>query len=372
MKRILIRSLAIALVGSGLAFSGTAPFTVPAIARPTTAPVPFTSAEVTRTENGHGYVVRWRSAQTGEVKVLSGGKIVATDGPQGSATLASGETPRAWFTLVPRRGSPLVLADRALHFATAPNFRDIGGYRTKDGRWVRQGIAYRSDQLDRLSDDDLQGIAALRPAVVADLRTATERTREPDRLPGGTRHLVLDVAADSTESLGGDMRLAMARIASGEGQALLVAANREFVTLPSARRSYAALVRQMIGPQDGPVIFHCTAGKDRTGWATAIVLTLLGVPRDVVMADYLQSNSMLAAKNRASMAALKASGSPLDPAFLEPVLTVRPAYIEAAFDEADRAFGSFDGYVRSGLGLDDSEIALLKRRFLTAHRNAGR
>lgn len=250
-----------------------------------------------------------------------------------------------------------------LRLTTAPNFRDIGGYRTASGQRVRQGMAYRSDQMDRLSDADLQAITALRPAVIADLRTASERTREPDRVPAGARHVALDVAADSVDSLGGDMRQAMAKIARGEGEAMLIAANREFVTMPSAQKSYASLVRLML-QSDGPVVYHCTAGKDRTGWASAVVLGLLGVPRETVMEDYLRSNAMLVEKNKAMFAALSKSGSSLNPALLEPVMTVKPAYIAAAYDEVERKYGSFDAYVKQGLGLRADEIAALRAKFL--------
>ncbi|NLR70619.1 tyrosine-protein phosphatase [Novosphingobium sp. ERN07] len=252
----------------------------------------------------------------------------------------------------------------ALALPTAPNFRDIGGYRTVDGRMVKPGLAFRSDQMNLLSDADLARIAALRPSAVADLRTDTERTREPDRVPAGAAYLVLDVAADSTESLGGDMRQAMAQIASGQGEALLIAANREFVTLPSARRAYATLIRTMIAA-DGPVIYHCTAGKDRTGWASAVVLGLLGVPRETVMQDYLLSNARLEAKNAATLAAVAKSGHPINPAFLEPVLTVKPAYINAAFAAVERVYGSLDAYATKGLGLTPAEIEALKAKFLT-------
>ncbi|MFY7835249.1 MAG: tyrosine-protein phosphatase, partial [Novosphingobium sp.] len=183
----------------------------------------------------------------------------------------------------------------------------------------------------------------------------------------GADYLVLDVAADSTKSLGGDMRQAMAQIASGKGEALLIAANREFVTLPSARKSYATLIRTMIAA-DGPVIYHCTAGKDRTGWASAVVLGLLGVPGETVMQDYLLSNTRLEAKNAATLAAVAKSGHPINPAFLEPVLIVKPAYIEAAFAEVERVYGSLDAYATKGLGLTPAEIEALKAKFLTPPR----
>lgn len=248
--------------------------------------------------------------------------------------------------------------------AGAPNFRDIGGYRTTDGHHVRMGLAYRSDQMNLLGEADLAALAALHPAAVVDLRTSTERQREPDRVPPGVDHVILDVAADSTQSLGGDMRLAMAQIAQGQGEALLVAANREFVTLPSARKSYSALVRLILAA-DGPVVFHCTAGKDRTGWATAIVLTLLGVPRDTVMQDYLLSNERLAAKNAATLSAVAASPGKIPVEYLEPVLTVKPEYIEAAFAEVDRSYGSFDNYAHDGLGLSREEVLALRQKLLS-------
>jgi len=135
------------------------------------------------------------------------------------------------------------------------------------------------------------------------------------------------------------------------------------VTLPSARKSYATLIRTMI-TADGPVIYHCTAGKDRTGWASAVVLGLLGVPRERVMRDYLLSNTRLEAKNAATLAAVAKSGHPIKPAFLEPVLTVKPAYIDAAFAEVERVYGSLDAYATKGLGLTPAEIEALKAKFL--------
>jgi protein-tyrosine phosphatase len=146
---------------------------------------------------------------------------------------------------------------------------------------------------------------------------------------------VLDVAADRTEALGGSMRLVLAQIAQGKGKAPLAATNRKFVTLPCARPSYAGLIGLigLIGLMialDGPVVNHCTAGKVCTGWATAVVLTLLGVPREALMQDYLLRNQRHAAKNGAILAELARSRSTVALAFLTPVLTVRPAYIEAA------------------------------------------
>jgi protein-tyrosine phosphatase len=108
------------------------------------------------------------------------------------------------------------------------------------------------------------------------------------------------------------------------------------------------------------VVYHCSAGKDRTGWATAVLLTALGASRETVMADYLASNGYLVEKNKAMFSAMPAATA----AKLQPVFTVRAAYLQAAFDEVDRRYGSFDHYLGEGLGLDDAALARLRARFL--------
>ncbi|WP_380878620.1 protein-tyrosine-phosphatase [Sphingomonas sp. DBB INV C78] len=333
--------------------------------------IPFTSASVNRVADNGDAQINWSAPGAGRVTVYAGHdpEQIARDKPVGHGDAiggirVSGLMPgkRWFFALVPEHGAPLVIADRGLHLATIPNLRDIGGYRTNDGRWVKMGMIYRSDQLDRLSDADLAAMGGLGLTLVADLRTETERQREPDRVPAGAQPLVLDVAADSTGSLGGDMKKAGAAIMAGKGAALMVDANRDFVTLSSAKAAYAGLLDRLDDPTAGGTLYHCTAGKDRTGWATAVILTLLGVPRETVMADYLASNEYLRAKNEATITSV-AKMMPREK--LEPVLGVRAEYIQAAFDEVEKSYGSFDAYLKDGLGLDGEEINALRTRYLT-------
>ena len=288
-------ALAVSLACVSLAGCATAPAgqTETATA-PRAADVPFTSAIAELLPDGSGYRVSWQAPDAGKVRVFAGldpngttgGAVSGEGGTQGSV-IVSGVAPasRPYFTLVPERGAPLVIADRGLHLKSVPNWRDVGGYRTNDGQWVRMGKIYRADQLDKVSTNDMTLIDQLNPAVIIDLRTQSERTREPDMIPPRARGLVLDVAADAHGSIGGDMREAMAAIAAGKGVEMLTAANRDFVALPGAQKAYSAMIRELLREQDGAVVYHCTAGKDRTGWATAIILGLLGVPRETIMAD---------------------------------------------------------------------------------------
>ena len=371
----LLRStaLALALAVLPLTACATAPTAAPVAEARHEAAIPFTAANVETLPDGAGYRISWQAPGAGNVRIYAGsspdgttsGQPVAHGTDSGAATVTGvPAAPRQYFTLVPSHGAPLVIADRGLHVPTVPNLRDIGGYRTADGRGVRMGMIYRADQLDRLTDADLATLDTLNPAVVIDLRTQSERTREPDRLPSRARGLVLDVAADSSGSLGGDMNHALTAIAAGKGAEMLTAANRDFVSLPSAQAAYNTMMHGLVKGENGATIYHCTAGKDRTGWATAVILTLLGVPRETVMADYMLSNSYLRAKNQKAMEMFKASGAPFDPANLEAVMTVRPAFLQAAFDEVDKRYGSFDAYARDALGLTADDIATLRRTYL--------
>jgi protein-tyrosine phosphatase len=327
-------------------------------------PIPFTRAQVA-SNDGRRFVITWVAGSgAGPIEVFAqkspgGGADSRLVGQgQASGEVAVADLPPAarwYFELRPRLGEPLVIADRSLHLATAPNFRDIGGYRTTDGRWVKMDLVYRSDQLDHLSDGDLAVIGQLAPSLVVDLRTEKERRAGPDRLPPSAKGLVADVMADSPPDTAAILRSS----APDSGVEFLTEANRQFVSLPSAKSAYASVLSRVLAAED-PIVYHCTAGKDRTGWATAVLLTALGVPRETVMADYLASNGYLIAKNKALFASMPTTMA----AKMEPVMTVRAAYLQAAFDEVDRRYGSFDRYLRIELGVNDRALEKLRARFL--------
>jgi len=373
------RILAGALTAALVAMQACAPTPAPSAAVRSAlavAAVPFTTAEVT-SPDGRSFTVSWAAPEASAVTVYAGTDPdrIGRDRPVGKGAAQGNiqvdglpQAARWYFELVPDRGVPLVVADRSLHLKSAPNFRDFGGYRTTDGRWVRMGALYRSDQLDHLSDADLDTLAKLNVRLVADLRTESERQREPDRLPDGARPLVADVMSDSANGVGGDMRKAMAQIKAGRGAEFLTTANRDFVRSESARRAYNLLFTTLADDTTSAV-YHCTAGKDRTGWASAVLLTLLGVPRETVMADYLLSNAHLAAKNEVSLARMAAAPAEMriDPDALKQVLTVQASFLQAAFDEVEARYGSFDAYLRDGLGLTETDLAQLRERYLVGN-----
>ena len=142
--------------------------------------------------------------------------------------------------------------------------------------------------------------------------------------------------------------------------AFLTNANQQFVSGASAHDAYHLLMTRL-ADSDGVDVYHCTAGKDRTGWASAVLLKILGVPQPTIMEDYLASNRYLAEKNRTMFASLP----PERVTVLEPVMTVRASYLEAAFAEVELRYGAFERYLSDGLHLDAETLARLRARFLT-------
>ncbi|MDT0614290.1 tyrosine-protein phosphatase [Streptomyces lancefieldiae] len=314
--------------------------------------IPFTAAEVTARDDGT-YEITWKAPGVREVAVRANGRTVAAGGSTGRVTVSGlPAADRQWFDLVPDRGQRLRLADRLIALDGAVNFRDAGGYRTKDGQWVRMGAVYRTDSLDRLTDADLAKLRRLGISVDYDLRTASERASAPDRLPAGVRYVVADV-------LGDDSPVFSMPTTAAEAEQMMIDGERTMVSGANAKAAYATVFSGLARDADG-ALYHCTAGKDRTGWAGATLLTVLGVPRETVMADYLASNEYRAEANAAALAAMPAQQA----AVYKPMLDVRAEYLNSGFDEVEDAYGSFAAYEKKALGLDAGELRRLKADLL--------
>lgn len=270
------------------------------------------------------------------------------------------------------------LPDVTLGLTNATNARDLGGHTTRDGRLVRSGILFRADSLHRLSDADLEVLASLKLACVIDFRSPDEVARAgADRLPTPAPRLVqlpiLDAAHDlDLISVMGDvlrdgsggtgLDFLRPEAAGGGAPGLMVELYRRFVRGDEARAAFGRALRLVAASEHLPLLFHCTVGKDRTGWLAAVVLTALDVDRDAIVADYLRTNELSRATVDFVVSLL--DGKVSDPTVIVPMLEARPAYLAAAFAEADRLYGGMDGYLREGLGVDDDVLDALRANFL--------
>jgi protein-tyrosine phosphatase len=257
-----------------------------------------------------------------------------------------------------------------LGIASVPNLRDLGGYTTSDGAAVAGGLVYRSNQLSGISPGDMAKLAALELRTAFDLRTAEEREARPEELPPDVGYVVLDVLADSPQA--GPAQLERLMQNPEEANAALGGEKveegfrqsyREFVSLPSARSEFSKLFLALGDDEQLPALFHCTTGKDRTGWAAAALLSLLGVPRDIVIEDYLRSNDYILPAYQEAIDAFVAAGG--DPSIPPAILGVKEEYLDAAFDEMETTYGTIERYFSEGLGIDAAHQEALRDLYVT-------
>ncbi|MEU4418839.1 tyrosine-protein phosphatase [Nocardia salmonicida] len=233
------------------------------------------------------------------------------------------------------------------------NLRDLGGTR------LRPGLVFRSGTLHKATESGLAALAALGLRHVVDFRADAEAESQGlPVLPEGITLLRLPVGGGSVAEW--EVRLP-GLDTPAKTLAFVEDLYRGYVSDPVSRAQFAATLR-LIADAEAPVLIHCTAGKDRTGFATAVLLTILGVPRDEVYADYLRSRAALEALN-ADLGALFV-GLGLDPVALAPLLDVHESCLDAAFAQIDAEFGSVDAFVTDGLGLTDDVVARLRTRLL--------
>ncbi len=233
------------------------------------------------------------------------------------------------------------------------NFRDLGGYRTADGRTVRRGSVFRSAHLGTLTDADRRSIGRLGVRTVVDLRGVNEAAETPHRVEGlGCRIVGAHIEPGVGEKIRG-------AVADGSANPFVMMG---FLTdhyrdyprrcAPGFRTLFATLSED----DHRPLVFHCTAGKDRTGFASALLLTLLGVPWETVMEDYLRTNDLWTGHI--------GRYPELDIDTRAAIVEARTPYLEAAFDVVRADYGSPEAFAEKALGLDAKLRGRLKADLL--------
>jgi len=240
---------------------------------------------------------------------------------------------------------------RHLNLVGASNFRDLGGYRGKDGRIVRWRQIFRSNHLGHLTDADIDVLRPLGLRSAFDFRGTEERMAATCGLAEIAVHsLPIEptvVAALRARLAGG------AALSSADALEVMRGSYRNYVryNTPNFRALFAHLIEDR-----APLVIHCTAGKDRTGFACALILHALGVPGDVIAEDYLLTNRFYRRDPSAS--------SELPDEVKQVLGSVEASFLAAAFDAVTDDYGDLEGYFSNGLGLGAAERAALEARYL--------
>lgn len=251
------------------------------------------------------------------------------------------------------------------------NFRDIGGYKTTDGRTVKWGQVYRTGELPRLTDEDIAVLKNLDLQMVHNFLLEEEiAQRGQDRLPSSTQ-LVENPIKTSAD----DLVLAVLEARkTGDFSVVPPDLNKEVhrVLAREGREEYAAMMRALSDPENRPFAFHCSHGVHRTGTATAILLSALGVPWETVREDYLLSNTYREEENdkrieQLTAEAAKTLGVPpgeVDTTNMVAFYILQGDYIDGTLEVILQEYGSMENYLQQGLGLSSEELDVLRQQLL--------
>ena len=253
---------------------------------------------------------------------------------------------------------------RLLPLRGAKNFRDLGGYETVDGRKVRWNVLYRSDGLHKLTDNDLKYISGLNLVRIIDFRAPHETDKEPDRLPEDVSVRVLKLPMeDASTMVWHEARDEMVKnMKTLDPTFYMKQTNIELAT--KFTPEYRLFFRELMASNGQPILFHCAAGKDRTGFAAACILRILGVPLETVMQDYLLTNQYFLDAYRWEMLLASVLRGRKFADGIRGFMRADKLYLSSAFEALESEHGSFENYVRDGLLLGAQDVAKLKQYYL--------
>ena len=269
---------------------------------------------------------------------------------------------RPYFTIISGIDT-LTVANRHIYFKEVVNFRDIGGLKTTEGKTIKWGKIFRSDNLSNLKASEFSKFNDLNIKTVFDLRTSHEIKGKEDNLPIDTEYIHFPTLEDN-EDLLSKMR---ARVINGEvsdeqSLNLMLDLYRSFISdnTPSLKK----LIHQIVDSNDA-VLYHCSAGKDRTGVVTALLLSILKVDRETITQEYMLSNYYRRAKLEKIIRKVKVAKlvkTRIELQAIQNFMSVDERYLNAAFAEIDTKYGGIDQFIQNQLGIDDVQRALIIKK----------
>jgi len=250
------------------------------------------------------------------------------------------------------------------------NFRDLGGITGHNGRKIKEKMILRAGQPVKLSTSDIAKLTGeYRLAHIVDFRGEHEVTKDPVDNLDGVEYLNIDILAAqmSKQKNAPSLEDMIAHLKPGAADGYMSTVYVDLVVSEDAKNGYRQFIDALLNNKNA-LLFNCFAGKDRTGWGAAIILKILGASDEDIMADYLASIEGRKIENAKMIEGYRAKGlteEQLD-AFAE-MMSVKPLYLEVAFETVEKEFGSFDNYLRTALNVTDAEILELRALYLEAN-----
>jgi protein-tyrosine phosphatase len=251
-----------------------------------------------------------------------------------------------------------VFAQSNVGMQGSPNFRELGGLINKEGRSLKEGMLYRSGSFADLKGEDVTLLRQTGINTIVDFRSDSEIAREPDFIPEGMQVNYLNAPIGSLDQKGmGKFMQVLTKpdFKEADVEQLMIEANLGFVDYIA---DFKPLFDQVQAPET-VVLFHCTAGKDRTGLASSLLLHILDFDRATIFEDFMLSN---AAVSKLDLSKMTAYGIPQDRAGL--LMGVKESYLEAAWTAIETKYGSVDAMLQQVFGIDQKVKSSLKAKYL--------
>jgi len=324
-----------------------------------------THVELERVDTGDALTVRWEFEGEPFAVDIAVGSSPDHEDHERQATVAAGETSfqvarrsggRLFVSVAPHEGGPAVIAaERRIPFEAVTNFRDLGGYRTRSGQRVRWGRLFRSDALHGMTEGDLAKYNELGLRSVYDLRGEVEVAEQPNPMPSRSLPIL-------TRPAGGDTAIAFEGTTSGDGERVL--ADIYMGSIDHSARRIGELFSALTKRDGLPAVFHCHAGKDRTGLVAALLLEALGVERESILDDYeLTARYRLRAQQDHTFDRLVKVG--LAPEAAAGVLTAPRWAMAAALEYLDTAHQTIESYLTGPAAMSLPDLLRLRDELLT-------
>ena len=251
------------------------------------------------------------------------------------------------------------------------NTRDLGGMQTTDGRRIRPGKLFRSGQLYEADEYDRQKLEEMLDLVV-DFRTETERSEKPDPVLQGVEFCFLPALDSFTPGVTRDdqsMQESMQRFLADPDNTrkYMCEIYAGFIETKSAAKPFGDFVRLLLTEHDKGILWHCTAGKDRAGFASVIIEEILGIKREEIVEEYMASNTYLNKDMQALYGMVQQQVGNVDPKAeqaLQYLFTAQKAFLSASYAKAEELFGGMEGYITESLGITEEEKEQLKKLYL--------
>ncbi|MGF9772377.1 tyrosine-protein phosphatase [Priestia aryabhattai] len=254
-------------------------------------------------------------------------------------------------------------AENIYQFENLYNFRDIGGFKTKDGCYVKTGILFRSDELSRLSQKDVESFHQINIKSICDLRTLQEQQSKVSRIQTGNEIQLLNVSIhDKSREF---THLEFFKFLVSKSNTI------DFEKIMKEMYDHMAfgcykeineVITFLSNPKNLPALIHCTGGKDRTGFISALIQLLVGVPYETVINEYLLSNQLIAKRMKKVETFIRwMSLFQVSSERVKPILEVRRDYFEEVYNKIIEQYGDIENYLRLACKVPQSNLENLKQ-----------